>query len=240
MKKLMLFMMMVALVILFAGCQSNDYYADKTVREARVYALKNLRFLTPVQRSYIEFNKPEILYVPVYNKTGWSQNCVVWHVPDIKKSIVVFGLGPLDLRQWRPYKVLLQEFKPKDILKATAVERAREYIVNKMVFLTNKDINYARFSPPRILRTTFRVSTKTKLIEKDARASRDLKMDLTNRIQISLVWNSKEKGRKIVVTGLTNEYFKDWVPVAGLLRSPSEILNNTVEYDIKSSKDVKK
>ena len=227
------------MMLILGACRSDEYYHDVAVKDARGYALDNLRFLTPVQRSFIRFNKPELLFEPVYENTGLSQTCIVWHVPGIRKSVTVFGLGPLDMRNWKPYQVLLYKFKFEDIMRTAALAAARKYVTSNMVYLSASSKNLIRFSEPRILITAFKVPTKVYQYRNDERATRDLSRNLRNRIQVSFVWRSEEKGKKIVVTGLCNDNYRDWVPVAGRLYSSREIFENTLRYDVKSG-DVKK
>ena len=231
--------MITTCAILFNGCYSNAYYTDKAVQKARQSALDHLRFLTPNQRAYIEFNKPVLMYEPIFRSSGAAsanleQTCIVWHVPQIKESVVVFGTGRSNLEGWDVNQILLKEFKPEDILRDTAVKKAVGYAMNNMLFLSTKERNHIRFSPPQILITDFDISTTVKLVEKDIYAIKALKKDFSNTTQVSLVWNSSEKGHKVVVTGLATTGFKNWTAITGMQRTTKDLFDHTLKFDAKS------
>ena len=52
------------LTIIFAACNSVDYYRDRAVQRARVFLLEEDRTLNLEQREYVKFNKPVIMAAP--------------------------------------------------------------------------------------------------------------------------------------------------------------------------------
>ena len=59
-KTFFLILSAISILILSNSCKmhSEDFYTDKAVTRGRKLALNKMKFLTPNQRAYIEFNKP--------------------------------------------------------------------------------------------------------------------------------------------------------------------------------------
>ncbi|UDQ98526.1 hypothetical protein AAEX28_00215 [Lentisphaerota bacterium WC36G] len=233
--KVFLLIISALIVTLFsANCKlhSEDYYTDKAVTRARKLTLNKMKFLTPNQRSYIQFNKPVVVYSEILTPTSYTeptQVCLIWHVPNMKKSVVVYGVGSFDLQGWNPDQVLLQEFAYHDKLREKATNAGVKYVMNKMLFLNDKERNNVRFSAPNIYITDFKIDTRVKTIEKDLYAQKQLKKDFKDFQQVSLIWNTADRNKKIVVTGLANKNYGDWTAIEGTVRNKKDIFKHTLK-----------
>ena len=233
-KTFLLILSAIAILILNNSCKlhTEDYYTDKAVTRGRKLALNKMKFLTPNQRAYIEFNKPVIIYDEILTPTSYTeptQICLVWHVPNMKKSVVVYGVGSFDLQGWNPDQVLLQKFEYRDKLREISTTAGVKYVMNKMLFLNDKERNNVRFSSPNIYITDFKIDTSVKLIEDDEIAKAQMTKDFKGYQQVSLIWNTADRNKKIVVTGLAKKDYGDWTAVEGSVRDKKDIIKHTLK-----------
>ncbi len=223
-----------SIMILTNSCKlhKEDYYTDKAVERGRKLALNKMKFLTPNQLSYIEFNKPVIVFNEILTPTSYTeptQICLIWHIPNLKKSVVVFGVGSADMQGWNPDQVLLQQFEYNDVVRETSANNGVKYVMNKMLFLTDQERNNVRFAPPEIIITDFKIDTTVKLIEKDEYTKKQLTKDFEEYQQISLIWGTADKNRKIVVTGLARKSYGDWTAIEGTVRDKKDLTKHTLK-----------
>ncbi len=210
----------------------EDYYTDKAVDRGRKLALNKMKFLTPNQLAYIEFNKPVIVFNEILTPTSYTeptQICLIWHVPNLKKSVVVFGVGSADMQGWNPDQVLLQQFDYQDKVRETATSNGVKYVMDKMLFLTDQERNNVRFASPEIIITDFKIDTTVKLIEKDEYTKKRLTKDFEDYQQISLIWGTADRNRKIVITGLAKKDYGDWTAIEGTVRDKKDLTKHTLK-----------
>ncbi len=236
-KRHMLTVLLAALTVAgLVSCKSREYYKEQAVEDARAFALDNLRDLTPIQRNFIRYNKPD-LYAETYmgrdfftetkpvGGNDFCQMCAVWRVPGDKIPIIVFGPSDHGIRGWTPTRVVRRQFRTKDVARESAIKNAMLYTMNNLLFLQDSDRNRVRFSPPEVFITDFPldVQGRNKNLQEAVKDA---------RTQVSFVWPSDEGGKKIVVSGMCGPDFEGFMTVTGLLRTPEELKSHTVTGDI--------
>ncbi|MBN2640492.1 MAG: hypothetical protein JXR78_02445 [Victivallales bacterium] len=220
------------MALLMTSCQSQEYYTEEAVIDARFFALKRLKELDPIQRNYIRYNKPVLMNATYMGSNYWggisplggkdfAQMCVVWNIPGEELPVIVFGTSAKGIRGWKPIKIIRRKFRTHDATREAAIRQAMLYAVNNMLYLSDDDQNNVRFSAPEAVITNFDLDFVT-AGEKFIALSKQLKH------QISFVWPSTESGRKVVVSGICSENFANWVAVSGWLEQDQVLKSHTV------------
>ena len=218
-------------ILFFTACQT-DYTAD-AVETAREYALQNLRGITANQKEFIRFTQPEIYedivfpkYVTPLVETGHHKiesverfptaprldlmhSCVVWSPPDTKAKIVVVGDGERNMRFWRPYRILVKEYRPADSAFTAACSACAKYARNGMLYLSEAERDRIRFSDPEeFCFTKLDIPEQAEMIEQEQESEwrkylRSLNENQPQFSQISLIWPADDKEKRIVFSGYT-------------------------------------
>lgn len=246
-----IFLVFALCVSLFlTSCKSIEFYRSRAVEKARVYALQKLKFLPELKRDYIKYAPPYLVEDRILVRGGGTDlskndvmhTCVVWDVPGLDKDVVVCGVSERRLDDWEPIRVVMKNFIDADKKEIAAITSAREYAMQKMLYLTDVTRDRIRFSRPEmIIRTSFDIDTSR--LEKDLKEQAkqaDREVPEFKFVQYSLVWSSEKLGKKVVITGVANKSdvksnvkpevkksekgdLYGWMPVFGTLRQESEI-----------------
>ena len=231
--KLRLFLtilMPLLLVIVFAACNSTDYYRDRAVQRARVFLLQEDRTLNLEQREYVKFNKPVIMAAPIFLKLNsgsatsgtLSHVCIAWVVPGCKNAYVVFGASDNRLRDWTPNRVVIKRYdKPAGVYqKAKSI--AIKFAVNNFLYLSSRQINRIRFEIPETIITDYKFS---KAMLKGRKIS---EAQLKSLVQVTFVWPSGTYDKRLFVCGLGAKDLGRWRPVFGGETSVDELREHFV------------
>lgn len=225
------------------ACQTQDYYRDRAVNRAREYAIPRLRDLSETQLDYIRYSPPALMEVPVFQryetkdktpaKNDIYQTCIVWNVPELDYSILVFGVSERRMNDWYPDRVIRKKFNTTTAARDEAVRASVEYAMNNMLYLSDEMRNRVRFSPPDDYRTNFEIDQdKYKSKKKMTRREKDLDAYKKSRYkQYSFVWNTDNDDEKIVISGVCFDNFDSWQPLNCMLRSKKDIEEHTVKEE---------
>jgi hypothetical protein len=195
-----------------------------------------------------------ILTSSTSSKNDLVQTCVVWSdVPGLDYDIVISGVAERRLQYWTPQWLILKKFIPVNEKFKDAVIVAREYVMNRMLYLSDADRNYVRFNRPEYYGTDFALDDE--LLEKfmkqrqnvneraeanaKARGEEFKKEELR---QISFVWKPSPKGKNIVVTGMGKDNLELWQAIKGQWLNNDELDEhlNAKKKDTKQTDDAKK
>lgn len=258
MRKITVLLASLAAVLLFAGCQTD--YSNGAADRARFYALKKLKGLNEEQRHFVRFTQPELysnlifprtvippdhpqhvkknhpsLY-PVAPHQDMMHHCFVWAPPGLNGKVVVVGEGERSLRFWKPYRVIVKEYIPGSVNFNNACNAAIGYAMDKMLFLTQNELNRVRFSEPEVIYTDFEVTIPVKeahdektpweeYMEEQQKENREE----TILTQISLVWKGDKNGEMIVITGFSqNGCLYKWYIQTGNYIAKTELDQHTL------------
>ena len=205
------------LTVIFAACNSIDYYRDRAVQRARVFLLEEDRTLNLEQREYVKFNKPVIMAAPIFVKLNsasatsgtLSHVCIAWIVPGNKNAYVVFGVSDNRLRDWTPNRVVIKRYDQPASIYRKAKTQAISFAVNNFLYLPFRQTNRIRFEIPETIITDYKLSKATLKAQK---ISED---QLKSLVQITFVWPSGSYGKRLFVCGLGAKDLKGWRPVFG-------------------------
>lgn len=217
---------LVMLCLALNSCKSREYYVEQAVEDARKYALKKLPELSPLQQSFIRYNKPvlmienymgrEFFAVSPIGGNDFAQMCVMWQVPGEDLPVIVCGLSDHGIRGWSPNRILRRKYDAGNVSRNSAANQAMLYVVNNMLYLSGDDIIRVRFAPPESFASDFPLDLENR--PEDIReGSQKFKG------QYSFAWPSTDKGKSIVVSGICGNNFSGWIPVTGLLRDDAEL-----------------
>ena len=218
-------------ISILIACRT-DYTAD-AVESAREYALKNLRGITANQREFVRFTQPEIYedlvfpkYVTPLLETGHHKvekmehfptaprldlmhSCVVWSPPGTNAKIVVVGDGERNMQFWKPYRVLIKEFRPADSAFRMACYFCAKYARNGMQYLSEAERDRIRFSDPEeFCFTKLDIPEPVESLDQEMETEWEKYLKSLNGVQpqvsqISLIWPADDKGKRIVFSGYT-------------------------------------
>jgi hypothetical protein len=230
-------------ILVLSSCQTQDYYRAKAVEKARKFAIPRLRDLKETQLDYIRYSPPVLMDSEIFTryqtndksvaKNDIYQTCIVWDVPGLDYSIVIFGVSERRMDSWVPERLIRKKFHTAEAARDAAVALSVEYAMNNMLYLSDEMRNRIRFSPPRDYRTKFELdSDKFKTKKKLTRREKDVdayKKSLHK--QYSFVWDTDNENEKIVISGFSMEKFDGWVAITGLVRSKAELEEYTFTHE---------
>ena len=219
-----------AVMLFFNACRSKDFYHDRAVQRARKFILEEDKTLTLEQQEFIKYNKPVIMAAEIFSKitTGaaashaLSHVCIAWIIPGHKDAYVVFGTSDNYLRDWYPNRVIIKRYDKPAREYHAANRSAVLYAVNNFLYLSNKQLNRVRFSPPETIVTDYKI-TKETLKEKGIKPK-----NAKDLVQISFVWGSYKADHKVFVCGLGNKKLGGWKPIFGGETPTSELKQHFV------------
>lgn len=236
-----LFIFLAVLPLLLVSCKSADYYKARAVERARNYAIPRLRDLDESQIDYVRYAPPVVMDAEVFRrymtddktaaKNDIYQTCVVWNVPKLDYSVIVFGVSERRLNDWYPNRVIRKKFLPLDYKKAEASKVAVDYVLDNMLYLSDELRNRIRFAPPVILRTDFELDIDKNLPKrKMTRKEKDaLAIKRKHIVQYSFVWDTFDQEEKVVVSGVSYEGMDEWEVLSGLVRKTAELDKHTLK-----------
>ena len=239
--RLFFFIFLTALPLLLASCKSTDYYKAKVVERARGYAIPRIRDLDQSQIDYVRYAPPLIMDAEVFRrymtdertpaKNDIYQTCVVWNIPRLGYSIIVFGVSERRLNDWYPNRVIRKKFIPPDYKKIEATKTAVDYVLNNMLYLSDELRNHVRFAPPLILKTDFQLDIdKNRPKGKMTRKEKDtLAIRKKHLVQYSFIWDTSDPEEKVVVSGVSYEAMDAWEVLSALVRKSSELNEHTLK-----------
>jgi hypothetical protein len=127
----------------------------------------------------------------------------VWDdIPDLDYAIVVYGVSERRMNDWSPYRLIRKKFVLPDSFRDTARNTAKDFVMQNMLYLSDKLRNHIRFMPPRYYATKFELNVAKGQEGAD---------QLARPPQVSLVWDAESPEWKIVVTGTCNPLYTAWV-----------------------------
>ena len=219
-----------AVMFFLNACRSKDFYHDRAVQRARKFILEEDKTLTLEQQEFIKYNKPVIMAAEIFSKlaTGSSRShtlshvCIAWIVPGHKDAYVVFGTSDNYLRDWYPNRVIIKRYDQPAHKFHAANRAAVLYAVNNFLYLSNKQLNRVRFSPPETIVTDYKIT-------KEALEGKGIKpKNLKSLMQVTFVWPSYKEGHKIFVCGLGYKKLGGWKPIFGGETPTSELKQHFV------------
>ncbi len=216
------------------SCKSDAYYKERAVDNAREYLLENSLELSQLQREYIKFNKPVLLYENIYgqqtNPLGPFQIAITWIVPDEKDALLVYGTSYHNMREWSPIKIIKKQFIEKDKQKLSAMRAAVNYAMNNMLFMSDETRNHIRFSTPKFAMTNFPLERLGLLSKLDAFGKVKSKKRLAKeqdliekKEQVSLIYTTGNDKTRVVILGVAGKGISGWQPVTGVEVSTAEL-----------------
>lgn len=239
--RLFLFILFTALPLMLVSCKSANYYKARAVERARDYAIPRIRDLDQSQVDYVRYAPPVLMEAEVFRryinddktpaKNDIYQTCVVWNIPKLDYSIIVFGVSERRLNDWYPNRVIRKKFLPLDYKKAEASKTAVDYVLNNMLYLSDELRNHVRFVPPLILKTDFELDIdknlpKVKMTRKEKDA---LAIKRKHLVQYSLIWDTSDPEEKVVISGVSYEALDGWEVLSGLVRKTAELDEHTLK-----------
>jgi len=240
MKFLYVFVSILSIFVL-SSCNTPDYYRAKAVEKARDFAIPRLRDLQETQLDYIRYSSPVLMESEIFiryqtdnkspSKNDIYQTCIVWDVPGLDYSIVIFGVSERRMDDWTPERVIRKKFNTLTAARDESVRLSVEYAMNNMLYLSDEMRNRVRFSPPKDYFTDFEVNVdKYKTTKKMTRREKDLDAyRKTQQKQRSFVWDTDEENEKIVISGFCIDNFDGWIVITGLVRSKADLEEHIVK-----------
>ncbi len=228
------FLPIILLTLLLAGCRTN--YKNQAVEKARAFALAHVRDLTELQRSQIEYGAPTFRQAVITKGRGSKpaeddllQTSIVWELTG-RRDIVVFGTGERSMQDWEPLRILQRKTSAnltKEERKAetrqrlynAATNKARQYVMDNMLFLKAAVRNHIRFAEPKVYTTSFAIEKLLKKNKKELTIWERLTKKKEKKMQFALVWRPDSSPKPIVVIGVGEKLLKNWKPVLGIHHS---------------------
>lgn len=214
---------------LFAGgCRSTAHHQEKAVARARKFLIENAPEFSAMEVAFVRYNKPTLLVENVLGagQAGWSarsgrsQICVTWLMPERDEAYLVFGVSDIRMVDWYPNRLIRKKFTPPDRIRLALFETARRFIMdNYHRALSSHELNRIRFARPEVVRTRFHLTH-----EYDQELPPELLASLT---QYSLVWPGEGGDQTVVVCGLANDDLSGFRILFGGPIDPEELAQNT-------------
>lgn len=192
----------------FVGCQSEIYYQDQAVSEAREYLLKHSPELTLEEREYVSFNAPIFLYgedakgaesATINSRIG--QICITWIIPGREDCYMVVGFSGRRMFDWSPNRLLKKDFKADKEVTLPIYQVARDYVYKNLY--NNLEVSAAtevRFTTPKIYYSNLPLAEEVK----------------DGFVQVSLVWNWPDSPNNYtIVSGVAKANLDNFTPVTG-------------------------
>jgi len=206
------------LLLLFAGCASNEYYRDKAANSARDYILSEYHGMSQENRAFIEYTYPTILLEPIFNSSDlYNQLCFAWSLPSPKVVVLVYGAGKADFHGWFPQRLIFKQY-PKEL----AAQKAVDFILDQHADISDKNRFYIEQTFPSTL-----------LPEKTDKA-KPVASDMTNSIKkqdLCLGWVLPSPKFIILVYGSGEQNFSQWNPTHIEFYKYSEKLANQLKTE---------
>ncbi|OGV50770.1 MAG: hypothetical protein A2X49_12190 [Lentisphaerae bacterium GWF2_52_8] len=238
-------LLVAAATLMLAACALD--YEEIAAKRARNYALEYTKDIPETKRDYIRYTEPGIRLVALMrveseegkSKDDLVQACFVWKIPGYEEDLVVSGVSERRLAGWYPVRASFITPDPLDKNKAVAIDSAVHYVMNKMLYLSDTERNRVRFALPVVVSTSFALSLKEEEGDKDEKRipwmdwklskEKEKKKKDKPKVQNSFVWDGDKPGSKIVVSGVGEFDFLNWMPSTGQLINAQELEQNTVK-----------
>lgn len=238
-QNLVQYLLIALTAMLMVSCKSDAYYKERAVDNARQYLLKHSKELSQVQREYIKYNKPVLLYKDILNQlktmTDQYQICITWQVPGEADAFLVYGTGNYHMRNWSPLRLVKKQFSDKDKARRAAMNAAVHYVMNNMLFLSNNNRNIIRFATPKFAITNFTLDRQSIISKKDefgkAKSMKQLAKEratLAKQEQVSLIYTTDNDAKQVVVLGVSGPALRGWQPVTGIETTPEDLKQHTI------------
>ena len=228
------YLLMLMTVAIMASCKSDAFYKERAVNRAREYLLENSLELSQIQREYIKFNKPVLLYENIYGQTTSLKDpfqiSITWVVPGKKDALLVYGTSLYNMREWAPIRIIKKQFINKDGNKLAAMTAAVKYAMDNMLFMSDETRNHIRFTTPKFAITHFPLERLGLLSKIDAFGKAKSKKRLAKeqallekQEQVSLIYTTDDEKTRVVILGVAGEGMSGWQPVTGIEASTAEL-----------------
>jgi len=228
--------LLLLLLTLVGGCQSDRYYQQRAVERAREFLLQEARELTPSEAAKVRFEDPVLLTVPMLDygtttlDTGRQPVYITWRMPERNLDYLVFGVSTVRMDDWYPNRLIRKNFKHPISTVPLAAEVARTYAVkNLQAQLSVEELNRVRLQHPWVLLTDFELNFNPGG-DLDAKALALAAVNAKRKTQYSLVWRGEDdKTPQVVFCGLSAPSLSGWkINFAGVLAA-DEVRRHTVK-----------
>ena len=156
MKKICLLIGCFCCMLLLCSCQSDGYYQEQAVQEARAFLLEELPEMPLMDQEYIKFNRPFFLVSQLSGsyKTGMMQVCICWMTPDNPELYMVYGASGVRMIDWDPQRIIRKNFNnPQQAYIAAANGAANTLLQNYFHLLSVPSVNNIRYTLPGVWKT---------------------------------------------------------------------------------------
>ncbi len=214
MNRFFVFMSVLLLAAVAAGCQDTRYYQNRAVEKARDYLLDNAPELTPDEIAYVKFNKPALLVENIFaSGNDLSQICITWLIPGRDNVYMVFGASEMRMATWSPNRLIRKVFPKANSPLLTSVAMAQNYAANNLFFdMSVHQYNTVRFSYPEIRQTTFQLEKKP-----------------AGKTQYSMIWDCGEPDTRVVVCGWADADAGNFSVSFGAILTAEELRSNMAD-----------
>ena len=159
MKKINFIPLTALLLTMFCcGCQSDLYYRDQAVEEARQFLLEENPQMPLLEQEFIKFNRPFILADSLGDSyaSGLAQICICWMTPDNPEAYMVYGASSVRMIDWKPLRVVRRKFVRPDQQYLQAASLASDELIQRQFpLLSAASVNFIRFTLPGVWKCKF-------------------------------------------------------------------------------------
>ena len=185
------------LMAVLCGCRSDIYHQNRAIERARTFLLEEAKELNWRQQEFVRYADPVILHSHVLGTVHFGnpdllggesrQICVTWQLPEQKGVYMVYGVSNGRMEYWKPEKLIRKEFSKVPTPLAASAETAVKYAISNLSGeLTEKELNFIRFSAPSLHMTNFDVTLK---LPEDPAEQAAFAEAAGRKMQLTLVWN---------------------------------------------------
>ena len=217
-KFITLFLTGLGLILTLCACHTDSYYQHRAADRAREYLLARSPELSAEQVGYVKYTYPVILTSKVLSghNTGIQQIIMMWEIPGSDKLYLVCGNSSARMDYWYPNRLMHKNYVLADSAFTGCVQSSRTYtITNFYRQLSNKELNFVRFTNPEVREST--------IPPEELRD--EIAPEEAEKAQLSLLWYLPGSDRVLIFTGLVEDpsSLAGWSRKLAALTTRSEI-----------------
>ena len=213
-----LFLSGLGLILSLCACRTDSFYQHRAADRAREYLLARSPELSAEQVGYVKYTYPVILTSKILSghSTGVQQIIMMWEIPGQDQLYLVCGNSSARMDYWYPNRLIRKNYVLQDSAYTGCVQSSRTYtITNFYRDLSNKELNFVRFTNPEVRESTLPPeSLRDEITPEEA-----------EKAQLSLLWYFPGSDRVLIFTGLVKDpdSLAGWSRKLAALTTRSEI-----------------